>query len=112
MTTHKFFEGLRDRGHEPLFANATATMRFDIDDDRFYVTIDKGTVSVRNRGPKATCTVRCTRELFDQIADGRRNATAAALRGDIEIEGDPGVLLLFQRMLPGPQSSTHPRAEA
>jgi hypothetical protein len=38
------------------------------------------------------------------MAAGKVNAFAAALRGAIAVEGDPRLLVLFQRLLPGPQS--------
>jgi putative sterol carrier protein len=41
--------------------------------------------------------------LFEAIARGDANAFAAALRGEIEIEGDAALLLAFQRLFPGPR---------
>ena len=40
----------------------------------------------------------------DRIAGGEVNAMAAILRGAITVEGDPALLLMFQRLLPGPQA--------
>jgi hypothetical protein len=39
--------------------------------------------------------------LFEQIVTGRENATAALLRGLIDVEGNPQLLVLFQRLFPG-----------
>jgi putative sterol carrier protein len=38
------------------------------------------------------------------MAAGKVNAFAAVLRGAIKIEGDPRLLVLFQRLFPGPRS--------
>ena len=37
---------------------------------------------------------------FDEVADGNVNALTAALRGMLGIEGDPAVLVRFQRLFP------------
>jgi hypothetical protein len=103
--TGDFFERLRARGHEPMLRQGRGTLRFEIGDgriERWYVTIDRGDVTVSHKNAKADCTVRASRELFDGMAAGEVNATAALLRGAIGAEGDPELLLLFQRLFPGP----------
>lgn len=113
---HPFLDELHDRGFEPLLAKTTGCLRVELTGgngtDRFYVNINKGELTVTQKGPAApTCIIRSTRELFDQIARGEQNAMAAALRGSVHLEGDPGILLVFQRLLPGPPTSSHPRAQ-
>jgi putative sterol carrier protein len=72
--------------------------------ERWRLTIDNGRLDVaRGNGP-ADCVLRADRELFARMAAGKVNAFAAALRGAITVEGDPRLLVLFQRLLPGPQS--------
>ena len=72
--------------------------------ERWRVTVDKGRVAVaRGNGP-ADCAFRADRKLFGRIASGKVNAFAAVLRGAVSIEGDPRLLVLFQRLLPGPPS--------
>ncbi len=66
------------------------------------MTIDKGDVSVSRRNAAADATVRATKELFDGLASGEVNTMAAVLRGAVEFEGDPELLVLFQRLFPGP----------
>jgi putative sterol carrier protein len=104
--TTKFFDDLQTRGHEPLLEKATGTVRFDLRNGkrttRWLVTIDKGNVAVSHRNAKADCVVRADKQLFDGIADGTQNSFAALLRGDLRIEGDAEVLVLFQRLFPGP----------
>ena len=105
--TTEFFQELAARGHEPALAKATGTLRFDLRDggaraERWLITISKGDVAVSHKNAKADCVVRVDRTLFDGIASGEANAMAAFLRGAIEVEGDRGLLLAFQRAFPGP----------
>jgi putative sterol carrier protein len=104
--TTKFFEGLEARGHEPRLAKMSATLRFDLTNGkrtaRWLVAIDKGDVSVSHKNAKADCVVRSDSAVFDGIASGELNAFAAALRGKVGIEGNPEVLVIFQRVFPEP----------
>ena len=52
------------------------------------------------------------RALFQRLANGEVNAMAALLRGAIAVEGDPQLLVMFQRLLPGPPGSRDPRHAA
>jgi putative sterol carrier protein len=107
--TSEFFEGLAQRGHQPMLEKVSATMRFDLRDgrrtDRWLIRIDKGDVAVSRRNAKADGVLRAERQLFDGLASGEVNAMAALLRGAIAVEGDPQLMVLFQRLLPGPPSS-------
>jgi putative sterol carrier protein len=102
--TAEFFEGLRRRGPEPLLGNARGSLRFDLADGggRWLVTIGGGKLAVSRRGGKADCIVRARKEVFDRVADGTQNAMAAMLRGELVVEGDPTLLVRFQRLLPSP----------
>ena len=104
--TDTFFAELGGRAHEPLLEKAKGTIRFELGrgkkTDRWFVAIDKGDVSVSRKNAAADGTVRATKELFDGLARGEVNAMAAVLRGALEFEGDPGLLVLFQRLFPGP----------
>jgi putative sterol carrier protein len=101
-----FFEQLEGRGHEPMLEKSTGTLRFDIKDGkrtaRWLVTIKKGDIAVSRRNAKADCVVRMDKALFDGIATGRANPMAALLRGEVNAEGDVGLLASFQRLFPGP----------
>jgi putative sterol carrier protein len=108
--TPAFLHELAARGHEPGLEHATGTIRFDLTDEgrttRWLVTIDKGDVALSRGNAKADCVVRVDRVLFDGIGSGRVNAMAALLRGAIDVKGDQGVLLAFQRLFPGPPRGT------
>ena len=62
----------------------------------------EGRRRLSHKNAKADCVVRADRALFDGIASGEANAMAAFLRGAVEIDGDRGLLLAFQRAFPGP----------
>ena len=104
--TAEFFDGLARRGHEPLLAKTTGSLRVEIvgggRPERWLVTVDHGDLAVSRRNVTADCTIRGNRELFGRVASGEANAMAAVLRGALEVEGDPGLLVLFQRLFSGP----------
>ena len=108
----KFFEALDERGYEPLLHRGTGTLRFDLGHDgrteTWFVAVDKGNVSVSHRKGTADCILRTDRALFARIAAGRANVMAAVLRGLIAIEGDIELLMLFQRLFPGPSGRRTP----
>jgi predicted lipid carrier protein YhbT len=69
---------------------------------RWLVTLDRGDIAVSRKNASADCAVRTGKALFEQLVSGRANAMAAVLRGAIAVEGDLELLLLFQRLFPGP----------
>ncbi len=107
VTTEEFFDALGKRGHEPLMSRANGTLRIELTDgkktDRWFVTVARGDVQVGRTGRGSTdCLVRGTKELFDRLASGRTNPVVALLRGDLLIEGDYKLAMLFQRIFPSP----------
>jgi putative sterol carrier protein len=104
--TAEFFADLAERGREPLLQNAAGTLRLELTHgkrtERWLVELDKGEVSVSRRNAAADSVVRTTKALFDRLARGEANAFAAYLRGEVDGEGDLALILLFQRLLPGP----------
>jgi putative sterol carrier protein len=104
--TTQFFEGLDARGHEPALETLTGTLRFDLKNGkrtaRWLIAIEKGDIEVSHKNVKADCIVRADKKLFDGIASGKVNAFAATLRGMLDIQGNPELLVLFQRLFPNP----------
>jgi hypothetical protein len=114
--TKQFFDDLAARGHVPLLNSTSGTLRFDLEGGgrtaHWYVTIEKGDVSVSHDTAEADCVVRTGKELFDRMAAGTANATAAALRGLVASVGDLRLLIQFQRLFPGPPRGFAERDEA
>jgi putative sterol carrier protein len=104
----QLFERLGALEQFPVLRRGSGTMLFELTGgtrtERWRVTVDKGKVAVaRGNGP-ADCILRADRKLFGRIASGKVNAFAAVLRGAVTVEGDPRLLVLFQRLFPGPRS--------
>jgi putative sterol carrier protein len=104
--TEEFFDELSRRGHEPLLEKATGTVRFEIVEGLYtthwFVTIEKGDVTVTRDNAPADSVLRVDREMFDRVASGQANLMAALLRGALAVEGNLHLLTLFGRLLPGP----------
>jgi putative sterol carrier protein len=107
--TEEFFKILAARGHEPLLHGVTGTMRIDLSGPgggrHWHVAIDRGDVSISHRRAKADTELRADEGLFDRMVSGEVNGFAAALRGEVVVEGEPALALAFQRLFPGPGST-------
>jgi putative sterol carrier protein len=115
--TVTLFDRLDAQGHEPLLSHCAGTLRFDLSDgggrtEHWLVRIKGGDVSVGHDDAPADCVVRARRSDFDAIASGRANAMAAVLRGALQVEGDLQLLMLFQRVLPGPPGARRSPGQA
>jgi putative sterol carrier protein len=106
----QFFEELSARGHERSLESVTGSVRIDVVDGRhtehWYIQISKGDVSVSHKNAKADAVVRVERKVLEGSIAGTVNTMAAFLRGLIGVEGDFGLVILFDRLLPGPPDST------
>jgi putative sterol carrier protein len=119
VATTDFFERLSSRGHEPLLEMTTGTIGLDLakkgkQQEHWLISIDKGDVAVSHKSSATDCKIRAPAALFDRIASGEENAFAAALRGDVVIEGDSKLLVRLQRLFPDPprQGSVTPGTRA
>jgi putative sterol carrier protein len=104
--TQELFDGLAARGQVPVLGRATGTLRIDLDRDgrteHWRVEMRRGVVAVSRSDDPADCVIHADAALFDDLAHGRANAMAAALRGQLRLDGDPSLLVRFQRLLPAP----------
>lgn len=104
--TDRFFAQLAAREHEPLLRKASGTTRMEVVEGRrtrrWLIAVDKGDITVRRGSGEAACVVRADKAVFDRIVSGRLNAVAAVLRGELAVEGDWRLLVLVQRLFPGP----------
>ena len=113
-STIQFFDDLGSRGHQPLLERVSATVRFDITDGgrtlHRLTTIDHGDIRVSEADQPADCVIEGDREAFDALVTGRMSAMVALLRGQLTVEGDPELMVLTQRLFPGP--SVNPSGHA
>jgi putative sterol carrier protein len=117
--TVEFFHRLSSRGYEPLVREAVATLRFDLTHDRrterWYLIINNGDIAVSTGDTDADdadhadpdeadadCVIVADRNLFNGVVSGQVNAMAALLRGELSLTGEPDLLVLCQRLFPGP----------
>src|SRR5256885_1890585 len=80
------------------------SIRLDLADgghvDHWLVTVDRGDVVVSRENTEADAVLRTDRSTFDGIVDGSVNTMAASLRGVLDVEGDPELVVMFRRMFP------------
>ncbi len=105
-----FFTALAAQGSQPLLHGESGTLRFDLSGgsklERWYVTVTDGRIAVSHRGGHADIVLRMDEALFDEITRGTANMMASQLRGAIHVDGDLHLMMVFQRLFPGPPSST------
>ncbi|HEY4632014.1 MAG TPA: SCP2 sterol-binding domain-containing protein [Blastococcus sp.] len=102
----EFLDNLGRNGHQPLLNRVSATVRFDITDggrtEHRYVSIDHGDIRVSQENAPADCVLAGDREVFDAMVSGRMTLVVALLRGELAVDGDPELMVLTQRVFPGP----------
>jgi putative sterol carrier protein len=114
--TREFFDRLGHKETAPLLRQVSGTVRFDLADDErvdyWFVTLDKGTAQVSREQREADCVLRTDRVIFEAMAKGEINPMSGMLRGQILVLGDLRLLILIERMMPGPPGAHDPRAFA
>jgi putative sterol carrier protein len=114
--TERFFDELAQRGHEPLLRKARGTIKFEVVDgkkvDRRVVAIDKGEITVSRRNVTCDGVIRADKAVFESVASGRSNPIAAVLRNELAVQGDWRLLVLVQRLFPGPPKKRPSRRAA
>ena len=90
------------------------TLRVDVVDDKrtahWFVTMNRGDVSVSRQGRAADCVLKGDKQLVERVWSGEASGFTAILRGEIEIDGDPELMVLFLRSAPA--LATRRQAEA
>ena len=101
-----FFDALGRRGHNPALRRASGTVAIEVANGRarrrWLIEIVKGDITVSRKAADADVTLRAPEDVFRSIVSGRTSPTAAVLRGTVTVEGDPRLLVIFRRLLPGP----------
>jgi len=116
QVTDRFFDELAQRGHDPLLRKARGTIKFEIVDgkhvERRVVAIDRGDITVSRRNVAGDGVIRADKDVFESIASGRTNPIAAVLRNELVVQGDWRLLVLVQRLFPGPPKARPSRRAA
>jgi putative sterol carrier protein len=110
-TTESYFTDLGRRGYIPLMEKASGTVRFDLAHDQgtdhWLVGFDKGNIKTMPCAGDASAdsVIATDRAVFDRVMTGQMSAMAAMVRGDLTVEGDPELLMLFKRLMPEPSGA-------
>jgi putative sterol carrier protein len=108
----RFFADLEAQGHDPLLAHTTGTLQFDLREgkevEHWFVTVTKGDIEVSRDERQADVTFELDGGLFAAMAEGKTNAMAAVLRNEVQVVGDLGLAMSFQRVFPGPPDAVGP----
>ena len=114
--TREFFDRLSHEEAAPVLRHVSGTVRLDLADDErvdhWLVTLDKGAAQLTREHRDADCVLRTDRVIFEAVAKGEINPISGMLRGQLLVLGDLRLLILIERMLPGPPGAHDPRAFA
>jgi len=111
--TARLFERISRLGRVDALAEVDGRLRFDLHEgDRVEhraIIVHRGQISVGQEIDDPDCVVDADKALFDRMASGQSNAMTALLRGDMMITGDVLLVVLLERLLPGPAGAHGPR---
>ena len=107
------FERISHAGRVNALAEVDGTVRFDLNlgdrIDSWLLAVRRGEISVSHGRGDADCVVELDKDLIDRMATGQANAMTALLRADMMVTGDVKLLVLLERLLPGPAKAHGPR---
>ena len=98
-SVREFFESLPTRVDAGKTAGMNNSYLFDIESaGKWLVTVEDGTVSVREGEGEADCTISTSEENFQKIVSGEQNPTTAYMTGKLKIKGDMGAAMKLQKL--------------
>ena len=99
MSVREFFDTLPTRIDPSKTAGMNNSYLFDIESaGKWLVTVEDGTVSVREGEGEADCTISTSEENFQKIVSGEQNPTTAYMTGKLKIKGDMGAAMKLQKL--------------
>jgi putative sterol carrier protein len=102
--TTEFFKELNRRHTDPTLKGVDVRIRFDVTDDgavrHWLVAIRDGVIEASPGEGEADCVIGTDRRVTDAIVEGRVNPMAALLRGQLDVAGNPDLLILVKRLFP------------
>jgi predicted lipid carrier protein YhbT len=97
-----FFNGLAQRGFEPLLRHDSGSIRFDVKDggavDHWRVRNDQGKVTVGRDDGAADTVVTQDRAVLVDLIQGKQNMLNALFLGQVGLSGDNERPISFQRL--------------
>ena len=104
--TGQFLAELDRAGNESRLGRAQGTVRIELERDgqteRWFLVVRRGQVSMSRTRVPYDCTIHTSGALFDGMVSGWVNAFTALLRGEVQVDGNPELLVLLQRLFPSP----------
>ncbi|MCO6392916.1 sterol-binding protein [Aliihoeflea aestuarii] len=76
-------------------ADFSSSVKFDMGDE--FIVIDGKTVTTTDA--PADCTIKISKENFEQLIAGELNPTAAFMTGKIKVEGDMSVAMQLSQLI-------------
>jgi putative sterol carrier protein len=109
----EFFSELARRKHEPLLAEASGAVRFDLESDhridRWVLVVEHGDISVSTDGREADTVVYASKALFARVVAGAESIYAAWVRNAIKVDGNLRLAFLIRRVIRGQPDAHDPR---
>jgi SCP-2 sterol transfer family len=109
----EFFSRINSLGRVDALADVAGRLRFDVTTgdrvEHWAIDVHYGQVSASRDGGEPDCVIEMDKEVLDRIATGQANAMSALLRSDVTVRGDVRLLVLLERLLPGPAGARGPR---
>jgi putative sterol carrier protein len=103
-STDAFFDRLAQGQSVAVLGSARGSIRFDLRDGRkvehWRVELGRDGTTVSRSDAPADCVVQLEHTVFDDLTAGRQSPMPALLKGLVGIEGDPELLVRFQRVFP------------
>ena len=103
-STDAFFDRLGQGQSVEVLGATRGSIRFDLRDGRrtahWRVELGRNGTTVSRSGDPADCIVKVDQAVFDDLVEGRQSPMPALLRGLVAVEGDPELLVRFQRVFP------------
>ena len=102
--TDAFFDRLATGQSGEVLGATRGSIRFDLREGRrtahWRVELGRDGTTVSRSDAPADCVVTTDHAVFDDLVGGRQSPMPALLRGLVDLEGDPELLVRFQRLFP------------